>query len=144
MAIPEQSKAHSTKRKYFHLGDFYKDSQMKRKHFSFSDMSMSLTSFLLLKEIMGSSWDLSYLLSLQEEVIMLTGMKMSLDRACGYHFRQDFWDDQACGFSFHQDFPPPAHLHEFHFIIDYMSIYAHDYYVLNFSLLYYMIKHRGR
>jgi hypothetical protein len=34
MAILEESKAHSTKRKYFHLGDFYKDSQMKRKHFS--------------------------------------------------------------------------------------------------------------
>jgi hypothetical protein len=36
MAIPEESKAHSTKRKYLHLGDFYKDSQMKRQRFSFS------------------------------------------------------------------------------------------------------------
>jgi hypothetical protein len=77
VAIPEQSKAHSTKRKHFHLEDFYKDLQMKRNIFLSLDMSLSLTSFLLLKGIMGSSWDLSYLLSLQEAVIMLTGMKMS-------------------------------------------------------------------
>jgi hypothetical protein len=36
VAISEQSKAHSTKRKYFHIEDFYRDSQMKRPHFSFS------------------------------------------------------------------------------------------------------------
>jgi hypothetical protein len=42
------------------------------------------------------------------------------------------------------DFLPPTHLHEFHFMIDYMFIYAHDYYVLDLSLLYYIIKHRGR
>jgi hypothetical protein len=54
------------------------------------------------------------------------------------------WIDQACGCSFQQDFLPPTHLHEFHFIIDYMSIYAHDHYVLDLSLLYYIIKHRGR
>jgi hypothetical protein len=54
------------------------------------------------------------------------------------------WIDQACGCSFQQDFLPPTHLHEFHFMIDYMSIYAHDHYVLDLSLLYYMIKHRGR
>jgi hypothetical protein len=54
------------------------------------------------------------------------------------------WIDQACGFSFQQDFLPPTHLHEFHFMINYMSIYAHDHYVLDLSLLYYMIKHRGR
>jgi hypothetical protein len=29
-------------------------------------------------------------------------------------------------------------------MIDYMSIYAHDYYVLDLSLLYCMIKHMGR
>jgi hypothetical protein len=36
VAISEQSEVHSTKRKYFHIEDFYRDSQMKRPHFSFS------------------------------------------------------------------------------------------------------------
>ena len=31
MAITKESKAHSKKRKYFHLGDFHDDSQMKRQ-----------------------------------------------------------------------------------------------------------------
>jgi hypothetical protein len=31
MAIQEESKAHSTKKKYFHLGEFYEYSRMKRK-----------------------------------------------------------------------------------------------------------------
>jgi hypothetical protein len=105
---------------------------------------------------MGSSWDLSCLLSLQEASDHANGdedepsstygspLQRWIDRACGYPFRQDFWDDQNCGYSFQQDFLPPTHLHEFHFMIDYMSIYAHDYYVLNLSLLYCMIKHRGR
>jgi hypothetical protein len=52
--------------------------------------------------------------------------------------------DQACGYSFQQDCLPPTHLHELLSMIDHMLIYAHDYYVLNLSLLYYMIKHRGR
>jgi hypothetical protein len=29
-------------------------------------------------------------------------------------------------------------------MIDYISIYAHDHYVLDLSLLFYIIKHRGR
>jgi hypothetical protein len=64
-----------------------------------------------------------------------------IDQACGYTFRQD---DQADGFSLQHDFLPPTHLHELHFMIDYMPIHAHDHYVLDLSLLYYMIKHRGR
>ena len=67
-----------------------------------------------------------------------------IDQACGCPFRKDLRDDQNCGCSFQQDFLPPTHLHEFHFMIDYMSIYAHDYYVLNLSLFYYINKHRGR
>jgi hypothetical protein len=35
MVIPRKLKAPSTKRKYFHLEDFYEDSHMKRNHFSF-------------------------------------------------------------------------------------------------------------
>jgi hypothetical protein len=67
-----------------------------------------------------------------------------IDRSCDYPFRHDFRDDQSCNRSFHQDFLPPTHLYEFHFMIDYMSKYSHDYYVPNLSLLYCMIKHRGR
>jgi hypothetical protein len=67
-----------------------------------------------------------------------------IDRACGYACRREFQDDRDCGFSFQQDFLPPTHLHEFYFMIDYMSIYAHDYYVLDLSLLFHMIKHRGK
>jgi hypothetical protein len=36
VAISERSEAHSTKRKYFHIEDFYMDSQMKRSFFYFS------------------------------------------------------------------------------------------------------------
>jgi hypothetical protein len=54
------------------------------------------------------------------------------------------WMIRVDGYSFQQDFLPPTHLHEFHFTIDYISIYAHDHYVLDLSLLFYIIKHRGR
>jgi hypothetical protein len=40
VAISERSEAHSTKRKYFHIEDFYRDSQMKRSHFSFSRLEV--------------------------------------------------------------------------------------------------------
>jgi hypothetical protein len=64
-----------------------------------------------------------------------------IDQSCGYTFKKD---DRADGFSFHQDFLPPAHIHEFYFMIDYMCVHTHDYYVLDLSLLYYMIKQGGR
>jgi hypothetical protein len=54
------------------------------------------------------------------------------------------WIDHACGYSFHRDCLPPTHLHEFLFVIDYMCIYAHDYFMLDLSLLYYMTEHRWR
>jgi hypothetical protein len=66
-----------------------------------------------------------------------------IDRACGYTCRREFQDDRDCGFSFQQDFLPPTHLHEFYFMIDYMSICAHDHYVPDLSLLFHMIKHMG-
>jgi hypothetical protein len=56
------------------------------------------------------------------------------------YFRRDDQDD---GFSFQHDFPPPTHFHEFYFMIDYMCVYTHDYYEIDLSLLYYMIKHIG-
>jgi hypothetical protein len=117
VATSERSEAHSTKRKYFHIEDFYKDSKIKRAHFSLPRPELSLTSFPLLREIMRSSWDLSYLLSLQEAMIMLMRMKMSLRlhivspfrdgliRACGYHFRKDSLDDELQIF-FPTGFPP--------------------------------------
>jgi hypothetical protein len=64
-----------------------------------------------------------------------------IDQDCGYTFRQHDQDDD---FSFQQDFLPPTHLSSFHFMIDYISIYDHDHYVLDLSLLFYIIKHRGR
>jgi hypothetical protein len=53
------------------------------------------------------------------------------------------WIDQACDYYFQHDFFPPTHLHELFLMIHYMLIYAHDYYVLNLSLLQFIIKHRG-
>jgi hypothetical protein len=35
VSTSERSKAHSTKRKYFHIEDFYRDSKIKRQHFYF-------------------------------------------------------------------------------------------------------------
>jgi hypothetical protein len=55
-----------------------------------------------------------------------------------------FKDNQDCGFSFQQDFLPPTHLHEFYFMIDYIFIKANDYHVLELTLLFHMIKHRGK
>jgi hypothetical protein len=34
LVIPEQSKTHTTEQQYFHPWDFYRDLQMKEKHFS--------------------------------------------------------------------------------------------------------------
>ena len=53
------------------------------------------------------------------------------------------WIDHAYACSFQHGFLPPTHLHDFHFMIDYMPIYARDHYFLDLSLLYYMIKHKG-
>jgi hypothetical protein len=67
-----------------------------------------------------------------------------VDQSCGYHFRKDSLDDQSCGYSLRHDFLPPTHLHEFHFMIDYIFIYSHDHYMLDLSLLFYIINHMGR
>jgi hypothetical protein len=74
VAIPEESKAHSIKRNYFHLGIFTRIHRLRGN--IFVDLSMSLTSIFLLNEMMGSSWDLSCLLNIQEAMIMLMGMKI--------------------------------------------------------------------
>jgi hypothetical protein len=54
------------------------------------------------------------------------------------------WIHQDCVHSLQQDFFPPTHLHELLSMINYMLTYAYDYFMLDLSLLYYMIKHRGR
>jgi hypothetical protein len=64
-----------------------------------------------------------------------------IDHAYGYTLMQDDQDD---GFYFQLDFLPPTHLHEFHFTIDYISIYAHDNFVLDLYFLFHIIKHKGR
>jgi hypothetical protein len=104
--------------------------------------------YLVSSQHLGSDEILS---EVEDEILSIHAipLKIWIDRACGhpsriYLFKQDLWDDQTCGYSFQQDFLPPTHLHEFHYMIDYMSIYAHDYYILNLYLLYYVVKHRGR
>jgi hypothetical protein len=68
MAISERSEVHSTKRKYFHIEDFYRDSQMKRPHFSFSRPEVVPYLISSSQEAMQSSSDLSSPLSLQQAV----------------------------------------------------------------------------
>jgi hypothetical protein len=65
-------------------------------------------------------------------------LQIWISKACVYTFKRD---DQADGFSLQQDFLPPTHIHEFYFVIDYISIYAR--FVLELPLLFHMIKHRG-
>jgi hypothetical protein len=67
---------------------------------------------------------------------------MSHRSICGSPIQR--WIDQACGYPFQHDFVPPSHLHELHFMIDYIFIYAYDHVVLNLSLIWFIIKHRGR
>jgi len=71
-------------------------------------------------------------------------IQLWVDQACGYHFRHDSLDYHDCNYSFYKDFLPLTDLHEFYFMMDYMSIYDHYYYVLDLSLLFHMINHRGR
>jgi hypothetical protein len=147
MATSEQIEVHSSKRKYFHLGYFYVDPQGKRWCFStpqtvpyllpssprdhaifFRSQSSTSNEFLCTDEDGPSSRYSS-------------PIHRWIDHSFGYTFRQD---DRVDGFSFQQDFLPPAHLHKFYSMISYMSIYTHDFYVLDLSLLFHMIKHRGK
>jgi hypothetical protein len=105
---------------------------------------------------MGSSWDLSCFLSIQEATIMLMGMKMShrlhmvslfrdgLIKLMAILSRKIYGMIIIAASLFNNiSFLPPISMSfiSFH---DYISMYAHDYYVLNLSLLYCMLKHRGR
>jgi hypothetical protein len=90
---------------------------------------------------MRSSWDLSYLLSLQEAMIMFMRMKMSHRLHIVALFRDGLirlvvtlsgrMIRLMVSIS-SKDFLPPTHLHEFHFMIDYISIYAHDHLCLTY------------
>ena len=105
---------------------------------------------------MGSSWDLSCLLSLQEAMIMLIGMAMSYCLHMGSLFGDgliELVDILSCMIfkmiritttlfsKISSLLPISMSFISFH---DYMSIYAHDYYVLDLSLLFHMIKHKVR
>ena len=138
------------KRKFCHLGDSHQNSQMKRQCFSSS--RPKLVPYLISSPRVKHGVFLSYLTSSQssgsndcvdeDEYVpsstYASTLHIWIDRACVYAYRQEFQDDRDCVFSFQQDFLPPTHLHEFYFMIDYMFIYAHDYYVLELSLLFHV------
>jgi hypothetical protein len=107
-------------------------------------------------EIMRSSWDLSYLLDLQEASIMFRRMKMSLHLHIVAHFRDGLINlvditssnipcmiKVADILSNRISSLPPISMNfiSFH---DYISIYSHDHYMLDLYLLFYKSKHRGR
>jgi hypothetical protein len=63
-----------------------------------------------------------------------------------YHNPIQIWVEQACGDTSWHDFVPPPHPHEFDFMFFYpvMIIPAHDYFVLDIFLFWFVIKHKGR
>jgi hypothetical protein len=105
------------------------------------DMRLSPTFYLLLGESMQFYFDLSYPLSIQQAMAFRTRMKTNHHLYVVVLFRDG--SIMLVAILSSNDFLPPTHIHEFHFMIDYMFIYAHDYYVLHLSLLYHIIKHRG-
>jgi hypothetical protein len=56
------------------------------------------------------------------------------------------WIGQGCGDTSWHDFVPPSCLHELDFMISYDMMHAltHVIFVLNLSLFWFMMKHRGR
>jgi hypothetical protein len=157
VAHPKKSKVHTTKQNYFHIETFSRDFHTKKRHFLsltmefFSKaMPYSISSYLENHRVFFGSIVLSHPSgssdNLSEDEYELSSMyniplQRWIDQYFGYTFRKDDWAD---GFSFQQDFLPPTHLHEFYFMIYYMCVHTHDYYVLDLSLLYYMTKHKGR
>jgi hypothetical protein len=157
VACPKQSKVHSTKRKYFHVETLGKDLQTKKRRFlSLTEEFFSkvvpypISPFLGNRRVFFGSLILSHpsgsndLLSEDEDEPSSIPLQRWINQACGYACKQELQDDRDYGFSFQQDFLPPTHLHEFYFMTDYMSFYAHDFYVLDLSLLFHMIKHKGK
>jgi hypothetical protein len=151
MATAEQSEIHPSKHKYFILGDFHQDFQGKRWCFSTPetipyllpssprDHALFFQSFISSQ----SSTSSESLCADEDEPSSTYSIPLQrwIDQTYDYTFRQN---DRANGFSFQQDFLPPTHLHQFYFMIDYMCFYTHDYYLLDLSLLYYIINHMGR
>jgi hypothetical protein len=129
MATSERSEAHSSKRKYFHLGDFHEDSQVKRRCFSTPEHvpyllpSSPRDHAVFFRSLISSqsSTSCESLCADEDEPSSTysTPLQRWIDQACGYHFMQDSLHDQSGRYSFQQDFLPPTHLHEFHFTIDY-------------------------
>jgi hypothetical protein len=56
------------------------------------------------------------------------------------------WIEHSCRNVTWHDFVPPSRLHELDFMIDYdiMHVLAHDLFVLDLFLFWFMMKHRGR
>jgi hypothetical protein len=55
-------------------------------------------------------------------------------------------DRQGCGDASLHDFVPPSRLHELDFMTSYGMMYVptHDLFVLDLSLFWFMMKHKGR
>jgi hypothetical protein len=157
IANPKQFEIHTTKKKLFHVETLGRGLQTKKRH------SLSLTKSFL-SEVMpypissclgNHRFFLGYLVLShpsrsrdfisedEDDPSYIYGFPLHIwfDKTCGYTFRKD---DQADGLSFQHYFLPPTHLHEFYFMIDYIHVYTHDYYVFKLSFLYYMIKSKGR
>jgi hypothetical protein len=156
IAIPGQSEVHSKKKNFCHIGDSHEDSHMKKQCFSSSRHEPVL--YLISSPWVEHGVFLSYLTSSQSSgsndcvnededepsITYVSPLQRWIDQASGYACRLEFQGDRDCCFSFQHDFLPPTHLHEFYFMIDYMFIYVHDYYALDLSLLFQMIKHREK
>jgi hypothetical protein len=56
------------------------------------------------------------------------------------------WIDQACEDSSFHDFVPPSHLHELNSMIECGVVFlsGHDHFLLDLSLIWLIIKHKGR
>jgi hypothetical protein len=142
MASPKLSETRTIEWRYFHFGVFYKDLQKERQQFSAS--RHEVVPYLLSSSLGNHAIFFQSLISSQSSRSNDVQNEEEDEPSSIYGRPLQQWFDHACGFSVQQDFLPLTHIHEFHFMIDYMFIYAHDYFVLNLSLLYSMIKPKGR
>jgi hypothetical protein len=107
VATSERSEAHSTKRKYFHIEDFYRDSKIKRVHFSLprpepvpyliSSSQGNHEVFLGPLISSQSSGSNDHVQEDEDEPSSTYSIPLQrwIDQACGYHFRQDSLHDQS-------------------------------------------------
>jgi hypothetical protein len=148
MASLEQPETHTTKWQYFHLGASCRDLGKKRQHvLSVEKNSFSrpkLVPYLIFSSLGNHRFFLGPLISSRPS--RSSGV-ITKDEDESFPISDSpiqRWMNQSYGYSFQQNCLPPTHLYELLSMIDHMLIYVHDYYVLDLSLLYYIIKHRGK